>query len=47
MDEMEQKLIERIRESDEARNIVEEFIFGDRRSRRDPQGPSCAQATLP
>jgi (2Fe-2S) ferredoxin len=41
MNEWERKLIERIRESDEARKIVEEFIKGDRcpEESREPFAP--------
>ena len=47
MDELERRLIERIRESDEAKRIAEVFIFGGQRSPADQQEPSDAREPSP
>lgn len=44
MNEMERKLIERIRESEEARKIAEDYINSLRQS--DQQGPSASQEAI-
>lgn len=47
MNELERRLIERIRESDEAKQVVEGFIFGDQKSPVDLPEPSAARETSP
>ena len=41
--EKERRLIERIRESDEAKQIVEDFLAMFQKCQGNPQGPSGAQ----
>lgn len=45
MNELERRLIERIRESDEAKRIVEGFLFRNQKSPKDQQEPSAARET--
>lgn len=45
MNDMERRLIERIRESDEAKQIVEGFLFRNQKSQTDLQEPSAARET--
>lgn len=47
MNELERRLIERIRESDDAKRIVEDFIFGNQQSPANQPEPSAAQETSP
>ena len=47
MNELERRLIERIRESDEAKRIAEGFIFGDQKSPANQQEPFAARETSP
>jgi hypothetical protein len=47
MNDMERRLIERIRESDEAKQIVEGFLFRNQKSPTDLQEPSVARETSP
>lgn len=47
MNDMERRLIERIRESDEAKQIVEGFLFRNQKSPTDQQEPSVARETSP
>lgn len=47
MNELERRLIERIRESDEAKEIAEGFLFRNQKSPADQQEPSAAQETFP
>lgn len=47
MNELERRLIERIRESDEAKQIVEDFLFRNQKSPIDLQEPSAARETSP
>lgn len=47
MNDLERKLIERIRESDEAKRIAEGFIFGNQKSPANQPEPSAAQGTSP
>ena len=47
MNELERRLIERIRESDEAKQIAVAFIFEGRKFPADQQEPSAARGTSP
>lgn len=47
MNDMERRLIERIRESDEAKQIVEGFLVRNQKSPTDLQEPSAARETSP
>lgn len=47
MNELECRLIERIRESDEAKQIVEGFLFRNQKSPTNQQEPSAALETSP
>lgn len=46
MNDLERRLIERIRESEEARRIAEEFLLSQK-SPKDPPEPSAAPETSP
>ena len=47
MSAVERRLIELTRESEDAKKIAEDFIFGPPRFPTDPQAPSGVQETFP